>query len=169
MPMCLLVLITWGGKKWWSTNWRHSLLKGRYRYMNSFPLHLKCRTEQWLQWQTSEQNEWLALLLVHDESWFWFSGEPQAFLARAMVKAANRQSLTTGGVGGGGRFDPGPVHVRYVVVKVVLSQVSLRVLRFSPACSIPPIHQTHLHLQVTHTRKTKGLHSKVLSFPFLLS
>jgi len=95
---------------------------------------------------------------------------------RAMVKAANHQSLTTVW-GGGSRFDPGPVHVRFVVAKMALRQVSLRVLRFSPACSIPPIHQTYLHLQVTHTRRTKGqkngsfvyraaLHSTAFSFPF---
>jgi hypothetical protein len=81
-----------------------------------------------------------------------------------MVKA-NRQSLTPGE---GDRFDPGLVHVRFVVVKVALTQVSLRGLRFSPACNIPPIHQAHRQLQVTHTR-TKELRSKVLSFPFLLS
>jgi hypothetical protein len=36
-------------------------------------------------------------------------------------------------------FDPGLVHVRFVVDKVALGQVFLRVLRFSPVNFIPPM------------------------------
>jgi hypothetical protein len=36
-------------------------------------------------------------------------------------------------------FDPGSVHVGFVVDKVALAQVFLRVLRFSPVNFIPPV------------------------------
>jgi hypothetical protein len=36
-------------------------------------------------------------------------------------------------------FDPGSVHVGFVVDKVALRQVSLRVLRFYPVNFIPPV------------------------------
>jgi hypothetical protein len=36
-------------------------------------------------------------------------------------------------------FDPGPVHVGFVVDKVALGQVFPRVLRFSPVNFIPPV------------------------------
>jgi hypothetical protein len=36
-------------------------------------------------------------------------------------------------------FDPGSVHVGFVVDKVALGQVSPRVLRFSPVSFIPPV------------------------------
>jgi hypothetical protein len=36
-------------------------------------------------------------------------------------------------------FDPGPDHVGFVVDKVALGQVFLRVLRFSPVSFIPPV------------------------------
>jgi hypothetical protein len=36
-------------------------------------------------------------------------------------------------------FDPGSVHVGFVVDKVALGQVFLRVLRFSPVSFIPPV------------------------------
>jgi hypothetical protein len=36
-------------------------------------------------------------------------------------------------------FDPGPVHVKFVVDKVTLGQVLPRVLRFSPVSFIPPV------------------------------
>jgi hypothetical protein len=37
------------------------------------------------------------------------------------------------------RFDPGSVHVGFVVDKVALGQVFPRVLRFSPVNFIPPV------------------------------
>jgi hypothetical protein len=37
------------------------------------------------------------------------------------------------------RSDPGSVHVGFVVDKVALGQVFLRVLRFSPVNFIPPV------------------------------
>jgi hypothetical protein len=40
-------------------------------------------------------------------------------------------------------FDPGLVHVGFMVYKVALGQVSPRVLRFSPVSFIPPV----LHYQ----------------------
>jgi len=49
-------------------------------------------------------------------------------------------------------FDPGSVRVRFVVDKVALRQVVLRVLRFSPVI-IPPVFHTH-HLNVTLNRRT---------------
>jgi hypothetical protein len=36
-------------------------------------------------------------------------------------------------------FDPGPVHVGFVVDKVALGQVFPRVVRFSPVDFIPPV------------------------------
>jgi hypothetical protein len=41
-------------------------------------------------------------------------------------------------------FAPGSIHVGFVVDKVVLRQIFLRVIRFSPANIIPPL--LHLHL-----------------------
>ena len=43
------------------------------------------------------------------------------------------------------RFDPRSVRVRFVVSKVALGQVFLRVLSFSLVSVIPPLLQTHLH------------------------
>lgn len=117
-------------------------------------------SDLWTEWMVSTSFRARRVLVLN------FLENRRRSPARAMVNVANRQSLTTGGGGGGDRFDTWPVHVRYVVVKVAMSQVSLRVLRFSPACSIPPIHQTHLQLHGTHTRRTMGLHSKVLWFHF---
>jgi hypothetical protein len=37
-------------------------------------------------------------------------------------------------------FDPGSVHVRFVVDRVALEEVFPRVLRFSPVNFIPPVH-----------------------------
>jgi hypothetical protein len=51
-------------------------------------------------------------------------------------------------------FDPGPVRARFMVDKMALGQVVLRVLRFSPVI-IPPIFYTH-HLNVTLNRRTNG-------------
>jgi hypothetical protein len=41
-------------------------------------------------------------------------------------------------------FAPGSIHVGFVVDKVALAQVFLRVLRFSPVNIIPPSLQTHI-------------------------
>jgi len=51
-------------------------------------------------------------------------------------------------------FDPGPVRVRFMIYKVALGQVFLRVLRFSPVI-IPPVFRTH-HLNVILIRRTIG-------------
>jgi hypothetical protein len=51
-------------------------------------------------------------------------------------------------------FDPGPVHVRFVVDNVALGQAVLRVLRVSPVI-IPPIFHIH-YLNVTLNRRTSG-------------
>jgi hypothetical protein len=55
-------------------------------------------------------------------------------------------------------FDPGSVHVGFVVDKVALKQVFLRVHRFSPVNFIPPV------LYYMDKRKTlifiTGLHNK---------
>jgi hypothetical protein len=53
-------------------------------------------------------------------------------------------------------FYPRTVHVRYVVDKVALGRVFLRVLRFLPVTVIPPVLHTHLHLHVALTTQTKG-------------
>jgi len=51
-------------------------------------------------------------------------------------------------------FGPRSVHVRFVVDMVVLGQVFLRVLRYSPVSTILPMF--HIHLHVTLTEKTNG-------------
>jgi len=51
-------------------------------------------------------------------------------------------------------FDPRSVHVRFVVDKVALGQVFLRVLRYSPVSIILPIF--HIHLHVALTERTNG-------------
>jgi hypothetical protein len=45
------------------------------------------------------------------------------------------------------RFNPGPVHVRFVVDELALGQVLLPVLRF-PVSIIPPVLHTHLYLNL---------------------
>jgi hypothetical protein len=45
-------------------------------------------------------------------------------------------------------FDPGSVHVGFVVDKVALGQVFPRVLRFSPVNFIPVLHHRHPHHRV---------------------
>jgi hypothetical protein len=52
-------------------------------------------------------------------------------------------------------FRPGSVHVGFVVDKVTLGQVFLRVLRFSPVNFIPPV------LHFTVKRRTVHLHHRV--------
>jgi hypothetical protein len=53
---------------------------------------------------------------------------------RAMVQAVSRRPLTAEA-----RFDTGSVHVKFLVEKVALGQVFLRVLPFSPVNLIPPV------------------------------
>jgi hypothetical protein len=53
-------------------------------------------------------------------------------------------------------FDPGSVHVGFVVDKVALGQVFPRVLRFSPVDFIPPV----LHYK-ENEKNTKHLHRRV--------
>jgi hypothetical protein len=55
-------------------------------------------------------------------------------------------------------FDPKSGHVRFVVNKVALGQIFLRVATsvFPPLSTIPPILYTHLHLHVGLTRKPNG-------------
>ena len=55
------------------------------------------------------------------------------------------------------RFQPRSVHViRVVLYKVTLGQVSLRLLRFSLVCIIPPVLHGHFHRHVALARRTKG-------------
>jgi hypothetical protein len=61
-----------------------------------------------------------------------------------MSQAVSRRPLTAES-----RVDPGSVHVGFVVDKVVLGQVVLRVLRFSTVSFIPPV----LH----YTEKRKNI------------
>ena len=56
------------------------------------------------------------------------------FLGLSMVQAPRRA-----------RFDPIPVRVRFVVKKVPLGQVFLRVLSFSLVSVMPPLLHSHLH------------------------
>jgi hypothetical protein len=55
-------------------------------------------------------------------------------------------------------FDPGSVHVGFVLDKVVLGQVFLRVLRFSPVSFIPSV----LHYLEKIIIFITGLHKKPL-------
>jgi hypothetical protein len=53
-----------------------------------------------------------------------------------MAQAVSRQPPTAEA-----RFDPGSVHVGFVVGKVTLGQVFPRVLRFYPVNFIPPVEK----------------------------
>ena len=53
-------------------------------------------------------------------------------------------------------FDHRPVRVGFVVNKVALGQVSVKVLRFSPVSVILPMLHIRFHLHVALTRRTKG-------------
>ena len=53
-------------------------------------------------------------------------------------------------------FGPRPYHVRFVVDKLALGQVSLPVLRFFPTIIIPPMLHTHLHPNTATIRRTSG-------------
>ena len=50
------------------------------------------------------------------------------------------------------RSDPGLVHVRPVVDKVVLGQVSLSVLPLSQVSAISPVLRTHHHFNTSEKR-----------------
>ena len=52
-------------------------------------------------------------------------------------------------------FNARPFHVWFVVEKVVLGQVSVRVLWFFPVIIIPLVLHTHLHLHVCSYQKHK--------------
>jgi hypothetical protein len=52
-------------------------------------------------------------------------------------------------------LDPRTVHMRYVVDKVGLGRVFLRVLRLLPVTVIPPKLNIHRHLHVALTTQTK--------------
>jgi hypothetical protein len=54
------------------------------------------------------------------------------------------------------RILPRPVHVRFLVKTMALVRGSFRLHRFCPVIIIPPVMDTHLHLHVTETRRTKG-------------
>ena len=60
--------------------------------------------------------------------------ENSALYGRAMAQAVSRGLSPRRP-----RFDPGSVHVGFVVDKVELGQGFLRVLRFSPVNFIPPV------------------------------
>jgi hypothetical protein len=60
-----------------------------------------------------------------------------------MAQAVSRWPLTAEA-----GFAPGSIHVGFVVDKVALGQVFLRVLRFSPANIIPPL--LHIRLSPPH-------------------
>jgi hypothetical protein len=68
-------------------------------------------------------------------------------------------------------FDPGSVHVGFVVDKVALVQVFRRVLRFSPVNFIPPVlhyfeklkKTDHLSLHLHHKGCTISLKAAVRS------
>jgi hypothetical protein len=64
------------------------------------------------------------------------------FQGRAMVQAVSRRPLTAKA-----REHPSPVLVGFVVDKVVLGQVFLRVHRFFPVSIIPPM--LHIHSSIT--------------------
>jgi hypothetical protein len=53
-------------------------------------------------------------------------------------------------------FDPRSVGVRFMVDKLALGQVFLRVLQFPPIYIIPPMLHTCLHVHTTFTRRTMG-------------
>jgi hypothetical protein len=51
-------------------------------------------------------------------------------------------------------FNPKPVHVIFVVDKVALEEVSVPGLQFVPVSSISSMLYTHLHLNISVTRRT---------------
>ena len=53
-------------------------------------------------------------------------------------------------------FDPGSVHVGFVVDKVALGQVFLRVLRFSPVNFIPPMLHYNGKAEETSPSSSQG-------------
>jgi hypothetical protein len=56
----------------------------------------------------------------------------------------------------GPEFDPSAVHMRCVVDKVALGQISLPVLPFSPVSIVPPVLHTHIRLNGTLIRRLSG-------------
>jgi hypothetical protein len=69
-----------------------------------------------------------------------------------MAQAVSRRPLTAEA-----RFDPGSVHVGFMVDKVALGQVFLWVLRFSSVNFIPPV----LYYKENEKKKTNHLHHTV--------
>jgi hypothetical protein len=64
----------------------------------------------------------------------------------------------------GPRFAPGSIHVKFVVDKVALGQVFLRVLRFAPSIGyiIPPsLSKTHIIWGMRNMLAEAGIHARV--------
>jgi len=73
-----------------------------------------------------------------------------AFKVRAMSQAVSLRPLTTEA-----RFRCRSVRIKYVVDRVAMGHIFLRVLGFSPVYIIQPMLHTRLHLHVGVTRKEK--------------
>jgi hypothetical protein len=89
----------------------------------------------------------IAVIIAHAEVKFFKSKQMFNFLRKirnSKVKEPNLavpwlRRLVTGLSPRRPGFDPGSVHVGFVVDKVALGQAFLRVLRFSPVSLIPPV------------------------------
>ena len=53
-------------------------------------------------------------------------------------------------------LDPRSVHVRFVVEKVSLGRICIKVLLFSPVSTVPQVLHIRFHLRVALTTRTKG-------------
>jgi hypothetical protein len=54
-------------------------------------------------------------------------------------------------------YDAESIHVLFLLVRMAMGQVSLRVLRVSPISVIPPLLPTHIHPHAAITRKTERI------------
>lgn len=53
-------------------------------------------------------------------------------------------------------FDPGPIHVRFVVDQVALERILFRLLGFSPVIIFPPMFHVRLHINTNFSPKRTG-------------
>jgi len=65
-----------------------------------------------------------------------------------MARRVIRQPL----VARGARFEPWPLHVRFVLDEVALEQIFLFVSRFFPVTIIPRMSETHIYINTAVTK-----------------
>lgn len=108
---------------------------------NYFPKHIK-----------------LSVLVMCVRNWMFMCCLNKLLLQRLVVGLSPRMPV----------FDPRSVHVGFVVYKVALRKVIFSLLRFSPLSTILPLVNTHFHLHLALTNRSKGQNLGTFQEPVLI-